>query len=67
MKTNFLQILKTERDELVDKLSSLLIFIDSNDFSSLSDANQVLLKMQAEHMNNYLNILIIRVEILEKK
>jgi hypothetical protein len=67
MKTTFLQRLQTEKDELVDRLSKLLIFIDSNNFSSLSDANQVLLKMQAEHMNNYLNILIIRVELLEEK
>lgn len=43
------------------------MFIISDKLEELSDANILLLKQQLEAMNSYLNILIIRIELLENK
>lgn len=66
METTFLDRLKAEQQELLDKLTKLAIFLNSEKQYSLSDANVLLLKQQLEAMNTYLNILIIRIELLEK-
>ena len=66
MENAFLDRLKVEKDELLDKVTKLAIFLNSDKVNNLSDANELLLKQQLEAMNTYLNILIIRVELLEK-
>lgn len=42
------------------------MFLNSDKVNDLSEANELLLKFQLEHMNNYLNILLIRIELIEK-
>jgi hypothetical protein len=66
MENTFLDRLKVEKDELLDKVTKLAIFLNSDKVNALSDANELLLKQQLEAMNTYLNILIIRVELLKK-
>lgn len=65
MENTFLDRLKTEKNELLDKVTKLGMFIVSDKVKELSDANILLLKQQFEIMNAYLNILIIRIELLE--
>jgi hypothetical protein len=65
MENTFLDRLKTEKNELLDKVTKLGMFLISDKIKELSDANILLLKQQFEIMNAYLNILIIRVELLE--
>ena len=67
MDTTFLDRLKAEQQELLDKVTKLATFLAKEEFNkTLSDANYLLLKQQLEIMNSYLNILIIRVELLKK-
>ena len=66
MENTFLDRLKVEKNELLDKVTKLAMFLNSDKVNDLSDANELLLKQQLEAMNNYLNILIIRTELLEK-
>jgi hypothetical protein len=66
MENTFLDRLKVEKNELLEKVTKLAMFLNSDKVDSLSDANELLLKQQLEAMNTYLNILIIRVELLEK-
>jgi hypothetical protein len=65
MENAFLDRLKVEKDELLEKVTKLARFLNS-DLNDLSEANFLLLKQQLEAMNTYLNILIVRVELLEK-
>ena len=65
MENTFLDRLKVEKDELLDKVTKLVMFLNSDKVIELSDANELLLKQQLEAMNTYLNILIIRIELLE--
>jgi hypothetical protein len=64
--TTFLDRLKAEQQELLDKVTKLAMFLNSDKVETLSDGNHLLLKQQLEVMNAYLNILIIRIELLEK-
>jgi hypothetical protein len=66
MENTFLDRLKVEKNELLDKVTKLAMFLNSDKVKDLSDANELLLKQQLEAMNTYLNILIIRTELLEK-
>lgn len=66
MENAFLDRLKVEKDELLEKVTKLAMFLNSDKVNALSDANELLLKHQLEVMNTYLNILIIRIELLEK-
>ena len=66
MKNTFLERLKTEKNELLEKTTKLSMFLNSDKINDLSEANELLLKFQLEHMNNYLNILLIRIELIEK-
>lgn len=66
MENTFLERLKTEKNELLEKTTKLSMFLNSDKINDLSEANELLLKFQLEHMNNYLNILLIRIELLEK-
>ena len=65
MENTFLDRLKTEKNELLDKVTKLGMFLTSDKSKELSDANTLLLKQQFEIMNAYLNILIIRIELNE--
>jgi hypothetical protein len=70
METTFLDRLKVEKEELLDKVTKLATFLAKVDMGTevidLSEANYLLLKQQLEIMNAYLNILIIRIELIEK-
>jgi hypothetical protein len=66
METTFLDRLKAEQQELLDKVTKLAMFLNSDKVETLSDGNHLLLKQQLEVMNAYLNILIIRIELIEK-
>jgi hypothetical protein len=66
MENAFLDRLKIEKDELLEKVTKLAMFLNTDKVNDLSDANQLLLKHQLVSMNDYLNILIIRIELLEK-
>jgi len=66
MENTFLDRLKVEKDELLYKVTKLAMFLNSDKVNDLSDANELLLKQQLEAMNGYLNILIIRLELLKK-
>lgn len=66
METTFLDRLIKEKEELSDKVVKLATFLAKEELNStLSEANYLLLKQQLVHMNDYLNILIIRIEILK--
>ena len=69
MENAFLDRIKVEKDELLDKLTKLATFLAKQEMieKTLSDANLILLNQQVEVMKTYLNILIIRIELLEKK
>jgi hypothetical protein len=67
MENTFLDRLKVEKDELLDKVTKLATFLaQQGNSQTLSEANYLLLGLQLEAMNTYLNILIIRIELLEK-
>lgn len=68
MEETFLERLKKEKQELIEKVTKLALFINKEKTSqSISEANFLLLNQQLIHMNDYLNILIIRLELIEKK
>jgi len=64
MENTFLDRLKVEKNELLEKKNKLAMFLNSEEVDSLSDS--ILLKQQLEAMNTYLNVLIIRIKLLEK-
>ena len=68
MENTFLDRLKVEKEELLDKLTKLATFLAKQEMieKTLSDANLILLNQQVEVMKTYLDILIIRIELLEK-
>ena len=64
METTFLDRLISEKEELLDKVTKLSIFLAKEEMdSTVSEANYLLLKQQLVHMNDYLNTLIIRIEL----
>lgn len=63
---SFLDRLKQEKQELHEKVVKLSDFLNSENVKVLSEANQILLKQQLVCMNDYLNILIVRIELIEK-
>lgn len=64
MEATFLQRLQYEKDDLLEKVTKLAIFIANEEMSqTVSEANYLLLKQQLVYMNDYLNILIIRIEL----
>ena len=67
METTFLDRLKIEKEELLDKVTKLATFLAKEEMiPTVSEANYLLLGQQLEAMNTYLNILIVRVELCEK-
>lgn len=67
MEESFMDRLKTELQELTDKHQKLCKFIGTDYYVSLSAANRSLLLDQANLMNKYINILQIRIELLESQ
>jgi hypothetical protein len=64
METTFLDRLIFEKEELLDKVTKLSIFLAKEEVNStMSEANYLLLKQQLVHMNDYLNTIIIRIEL----
>ncbi|MDR6734201.1 crAss001_48 related protein [Sphingobacterium sp. 2149] len=62
----FLDRLKIEHDELHKKIKDLSAFISTDDYYKLSKANKILLSQQLNHMVNYREILIVRLELNSK-
>ena len=64
MEATFLQRLQYEKDDLLEKVTKLAIFIANEEMNqTVSEANYLLLKQQLVYMNDYLNTLIIRIEL----
>lgn len=62
--SDFKNRLEVEKNELQAKLRKLHDFLNSENFYKLSEANQLLLKKQCFIMNDYFEILIVRLELL---
>lgn len=62
--SDFLERLQKEKVELEEKTTKLSDFLFSGKEIKLSDANLLLLHEQHIVMQKYLNILIIRIELL---
>ena len=58
--------LKIERSDLLDKCTSLEIFINSDKFNRINYIQQLLLPIQLDTMNAYLTILDARLHDLEE-
>ena len=58
--------LKIERSDLLDKCTSLEIFINSDKFNRINYIQQLLLPIQLDTMNTYLTILDARLHDLEE-
>lgn len=61
---DFKSRLKKEKEELESNTLKLGSFLISDKIESLSEGNQILLRRQHEAMTLYLDILIIRIELL---
>lgn len=61
---NFIERLKTERDELATKYDALGAFIDSTSFDDVNFTQQLLLPIQLDAMGTYLTTLDARLEDL---
>lgn len=64
--SDFLSRLKTEKEDLLEKTAKLSSFLTADAFEKLSSANKILLFEQVELMQRYLNVLTIRIELIEK-
>lgn len=64
--SDFLSRLKTEASELAEKTEKLSTFLNGDAFTKLSKGNRILLYEQVEIMQRYLNVLTIRIELIEK-
>lgn len=63
-KPDFIKRLEAETEELQDKIEKLLVFMQTDKFTSMSEKQQVLLTMQANTMTTYLGLLGLRLEDL---
>lgn len=64
--SDFLERLKDEKIQLEEKTLALGKFLSSEKTIALSEANTLLLVEQHDLMTRYLNVLIIRIELIEK-
>lgn len=64
--STFLERLQQEEVELAAKAIKLQEFMSTDAFEELSEGNQYLLDKQLEAMEEYLNILGLRIELNEK-
>lgn len=64
--SDFLSRLKTEKEELSQKINKLGDFLSTESFLKLSEANRILLQEQLSVMIRYQSILVIRIELIEK-
>lgn len=62
--SDFKERLFEEYDQLFTRIKKLRVFIESPNFSKIDSKQQELLKDQLEVMERYLNILSIRLELL---
>ena len=61
-----IQRLLEERNDLLDRLEKLTIFINTNNvFKSLPDDEKILLRLQFEHMRAYCNVLDTRLKLVK--
>ena len=67
MSNDFLERLNDEKIELDEKLTKLESFFNTDNFSNLDEVQRRLLRGQAYHMREYLNILILRLSNLKEK
>jgi hypothetical protein len=61
---NFFDRLRVEHDELATKLDKLSAFIQSDSFSLLIESQQLLLRKQLVAMQEYRDLLLIRIETM---
>lgn len=61
---NYKERLFEEYKDLSSRIKKLRVFIESSNFSEIDSRQQELLKDQLEVMDRYLNILSIRLELL---
>lgn len=61
---DFVKRLKTEKEELEEKLKKLKTFLMTREFFNLTALQQMLLIKQEEAMRDYLDILYIRYALL---
>lgn len=64
--SDFLERLKQEKKDLQEKTDKLSDFLASANSSKLSEANLILLNRQLHVMSEYSDILIVRIELIEK-
>lgn len=65
---NFYDHLLNERDEVRNRINSLSFFIKvAPRYKELSNAHKKLLSTQLYYMRRYLNILDLRIDLLEKE
>lgn len=65
---NFYDRLLNERDEVRNRINSLSFFIEvAPRYKELSDSHKILLNKQLYYMRRYLNILDLRIDLLEKE
>lgn len=67
MNKETIERLKQELREVNERLVKLVKFLQTRKYLSLSYANCTLLKMQAEVMDKYADILTIRIELNERE
>ena len=64
--TSFIGRLQIEHDDLADKLERLLVFLGSEDSGVVTPVGRILLNKQSDLMQEYLNILAIRLQLATK-
>ena len=64
--TTFIERLQIEHDDLADKLKRLLVFLGSKDSGVVTPVGRILLNKQSDLMQDYLNILAIRLQLATK-
>ena len=60
---DFVETMIEEKENLLEKIDKLFIFLGSKKFEELSEQNKVLLIQQYFAMSEYYNILSIRIKI----
>lgn len=60
---DFVERMIEEKENLLEKIDKLFIFLGSKKFEELSEQNKVLLTQQYFAMSKYYNILSIRIKI----
>lgn len=64
---NFLERLKNESKELEEKIEKLEVFLNTNKFDTIDPIQQSLLLIQNSAMMTYAEVLVQRIQYLEKE